>query len=192
LPTGEAALLSSGYWIITAYGTTGAFSANLTFTVPLSFTANGSENASTYTLYYRAVDDDASWVPLVTGASSLTATTITFNGIISLGQFMIGSSDGSLHVQTTGYIPTNYALYQNYPNPFNPSTTIQFDLKEESAVVLDIYNVLGQRVMEENYGQLVAGRYNEVVSMDRFASGVYFYRLRAGTFNQIKKMSLIK
>jgi hypothetical protein len=94
-------------------------------------------------------------------------------------------------------VPKTYALYQNYPNPFNPSTTIRFDLKEQSNVTLDIYNVLGQRVFEDNYGAMNAGRFNKVVNMDRFASGVYFYRIAAvGNDGQkyvsIKKLVLMK
>lgn len=93
--------------------------------------------------------------------------------------------------------PKTYTLYQNYPNPFNPSTTIQFDLKQFSAVTIDIYNVLGQRVIENSYGNMAAGRYNEVVNMDKFASGIYYYRIVAnGTngekFTSIKNMILLK
>jgi hypothetical protein len=94
-------------------------------------------------------------------------------------------------------VPKSYALYQNYPNPFNPSTTIRFDLKEQSTVAIGVYNVLGQKVLTENYGSMNAGRYNEVVNMDRFASGVYFYRIDAAgsdgqKFVSIKKMVLMK
>ncbi len=94
-------------------------------------------------------------------------------------------------------VPKNYALYQNYPNPFNPSTTIRFDLKQTSAVTLEIYNVLGQRVEYWNYGMTDAGRYNENVNMDRFASGVYYYRIIAQgndgeRFESIKKLVLMK
>ncbi len=94
-------------------------------------------------------------------------------------------------------VPKAYALYQNYPNPFNPSTTIRFDLKEQSNVMLDIYNVLGQRVIEDNYGAMNAGRFNETVNMDRFASGVYFYRIAVvgndgEKFVSIKKLVLMK
>ncbi|HEY9165350.1 MAG TPA: GLUG motif-containing protein [Candidatus Kryptonia bacterium] len=94
-------------------------------------------------------------------------------------------------------VPKAYALYQNYPNPFNPSTTIRFDLKEESTVTLDIYNVLGQRMLEENYGTMKAGRYNENINMERFASGVYLYRISAigndgQRFESIKKFMLMK
>ncbi len=94
-------------------------------------------------------------------------------------------------------IPKAYALYQNYPNPFNPSTTIRFDLKEQSTATLDIYNVLGQKVIEVNYGTMNAGRYDENINMDRFASGVYFYRIAAAgsageKFVSMKKLILLK
>ncbi|HUI30139.1 MAG TPA: T9SS type A sorting domain-containing protein, partial [Candidatus Acidoferrales bacterium] len=100
-------------------------------------------------------------------------------------------------LSVTVNVPKTYALYQNYPNPFNPSTTIRFDLKEQSTVALDIYNVLGQRVLESNYGTMSAGRYDENINMDRFASGVYLYRIAAQgnngeKFVSIKKLMLIK
>ncbi len=94
-------------------------------------------------------------------------------------------------------VPKNYALYQNYPNPFNPTTTIRFDLKQSSTVTLEIYNVLGQKVDERIYGIMDAGRYNEVVDMSRFASGVYYYRINAigndgEKFISVKKLLLMK
>ncbi len=94
-------------------------------------------------------------------------------------------------------VPKDYALYQNYPNPFNPSTTLRFDLKQASSVKLDIYNVLGQRVEYWNYGMMDAGRYNEVVDMSRFASGVYYYRINAigndgEKFVSVRKLVLMK
>ncbi|HUI30206.1 MAG TPA: T9SS type A sorting domain-containing protein [Candidatus Acidoferrales bacterium] len=94
-------------------------------------------------------------------------------------------------------VPKDYALYQNYPNPFNPSTAIRFDLKEASMVTLDIYNTLGQKILENNYGNMSPGRYNEGVNMDKFASGVYFYRIKATgddgqKFVSTKKLVLMK
>ncbi len=108
-----------------------------------------------------------------------------------------GSTKDLTTLSVTVDIPKNYALYQNYPNPFNPSTTIQFDLKQQSTVTLEIYNVLGQKVIEQNYGAMDAGRYNEIVNMDRFASGVYLYRIAAvgndgQRFVSIKKLVLMK
>jgi hypothetical protein len=94
-------------------------------------------------------------------------------------------------------VPKNYALYQNYPNPFNPSTTIQFDLKQASTVTLAIYNVLGQKLIEESYGTMNAGRYEKSMNMDRYSSGVYFYRIDVvgndgQQFVSIKKLVLMK
>ena len=103
----------------------------------------------------------------------------------------------TLSVTVTVDVPKDYALYQNYPNPFNPSTTIRFDLKEASMVTLEIYNVLGQRVEYWNYGVMEAGRYDQVVNMDRLSSGVYYYHIDAvgsdgQRFVQVKKLVLMK
>ncbi len=108
-----------------------------------------------------------------------------------------GTTKDLTTLSVTVDIPKNYALYQNYPNPFNPSTMIRFDLKQTSAVTLEIYNVLGQRVEYWNYGMTDAGRYNENVNLDTFASGVYFYRIDAvggdgQRFESIKKLLLMK
>jgi len=94
-------------------------------------------------------------------------------------------------------VPRNYALYQNFPNPFNPSTTIRFDLKQASSVTFEIYNTLGQRVFANDYGTISAGRYEKVVDMDKYASGVYFYRIAAvgndgQKFVSTKKLVLMK
>lgn len=103
-----------------------------------------------------------------------------------------GSTSDLTTIQVNVEAPSEYALYQNYPNPFNPSTTITFDLNRTSIVTLDIYNVLGQKVAVWNYGAMNPGRYNEVINMSRYASGVYFYRLVAENFVQTKKLMLMK
>lgn len=93
-------------------------------------------------------------------------------------------------------IPKSYALYQNYPNPFNPSTTIRFDLKETSTVTLTVYDILGEEVASWNYGRMNAGRYNKIINMARYASGVYFARIIAQgvdgyRFVAVKKMMML-
>lgn len=93
--------------------------------------------------------------------------------------------------------PKGYSLDQNYPNPFNPSTTVKFDLKENSTVTLSIFNVLGQRVQDFNLGRVGAGTHSQVMNMSRFPSGVYFYRIEAVAadgerFISMKKMVVIK
>lgn len=100
-------------------------------------------------------------------------------------------------ISVTVGVPKDYALYQNFPNPFNPSTTIRFDLKQNSTVTLEVYNLLGQQIKSENRGLMNAGSYNEAIDMSRFASGVYFYRLVANgangeKFMALKRMMLVK
>lgn len=94
--------------------------------------------------------------------------------------------------QTGKGLPTEFALHQNYPNPFNPVTTISFDLPKQSMVTLNVYNMLGQEVATLVNGVRQAGRYS--ISMDglRLASGVYFYRLNAGSFLADRKMIILK
>jgi len=93
--------------------------------------------------------------------------------------------------------PKSFAVMQNYPNPFNPSTQISFDLPVASNVQLSIYNVLGQNVKELVNQGMEAG--SHVVTWDgradngtSVASGVYFYRLTAGSYSRTMKMMMLK
>jgi hypothetical protein len=88
--------------------------------------------------------------------------------------------------------PLKYQLSQNYPNPFNPSTTINFSLPQLESVNLSVFNILGQKVATLVDGKLTAGSYTASFKADKFASGVYFYRLQAGNFVETKKMMLVK
>jgi hypothetical protein len=87
---------------------------------------------------------------------------------------------------------SEYKLYDNYPNPFNPTTTIQFDLKERSFVTLRIYNSLGELVKELENRVLSSGSYKRVFDASNLSSGIYFYKLKANNFVEVKKMSLVK
>jgi hypothetical protein len=89
-------------------------------------------------------------------------------------------------------VPKQFALYQNYPNPFNPSTTIKFDLPEASKVILNVYNILGQKVVTLLNKTVDAGFHQMIFNGDNFPSGTYIYRIQAGNFIQTKKMLLIK
>jgi len=113
--------------------------------------------------------------------------------------------DGTLHysgftVVATAQekLPMVYALKQNYPNPFNPQTTIAFDLPEDARVTVEIYDILGRKVInlvdKEEYK---AGKWKIVwdgknSQYNRVSSGMYFYRITANEFTKIKKMTMLK
>jgi len=99
-------------------------------------------------------------------------------------------------------LPITTQLLANYPNPFNPETWIPFELSQDAAVTVTIYDVQGKRVRQLQLGQVTAGRYvtadqsvywdgksetGEVVS-----SGTYFYQLRAGDYTETRKMVILK
>jgi len=81
---------------------------------------------------------------------------------------------------------------QNYPNPFNPSTQINFYLPRKSFVELILYNQLGEKVKSLAQGEYSAGAHQVHFFADNLASGIYYYRIKAGSYSQIKKMALIK
>jgi hypothetical protein len=89
-------------------------------------------------------------------------------------------------------VPGVYSLSQNYPNPFNPSTTIKFELPRTSQVSLTVYDILGRVVSVLVNERRDAGVHEVKCDAVGLASGVYFYRLVAGSFVQTCKMVLIR
>jgi len=88
--------------------------------------------------------------------------------------------------------PVSFALFQNYPNPFNPTTTIRFSIGKLSMVNLKIFDLLGREVETLVEGPMEAGVHEVTFDATRFASGIYFYRVKAGTFSATKKLLLLK
>lgn len=94
-------------------------------------------------------------------------------------------------------LPIVTAIYQNVPNPFNPETTIRFDLSNSVDVKLDIYNVKGQKIKTLVNTTLEPGVHTYIWQGEEdngspVASGVYFYKLKAGEFEQVRKMMVLK
>lgn len=100
-------------------------------------------------------------------------------------------------IESIETVPIAFTLHQNYPNPFNPETQIRFDLAEAGNVQIDIFNVLGQKIITLINRQLPAGQHSVLWnglddSSKPASSGIYIYKLQAGHFTALKKMMFLK
>ncbi|MEX0608998.1 MAG: T9SS type A sorting domain-containing protein [Balneolaceae bacterium] len=89
-------------------------------------------------------------------------------------------------------IPDQFALLQNYPNPFNPTSQIRFDLPYAAEVKIEVYSMLGQKVATLTDRRYNAGKHKVNFEAAALSSGIYIYRILAGSFVQTKKMTLVK
>ncbi|MCI0448231.1 MAG: SBBP repeat-containing protein [Chlorobi bacterium] len=126
----------------------------------------------------------------ITGYSQLLVESSTEQSYVST--MMLNWGAGSELITNNNNTPQKFELGQNYPNPFNPSTTIKFVLPYPTEVKLVVYDMLGKVVDVLVNQELNAGSYNITFSNNSLASGIYFYKLTAGEFTQIKKMTLVK
>ena len=95
-------------------------------------------------------------------------------------------------VSEGGGLPAGFLLSQNYPNPFNLSTTIKFELPRASQVNLSVFDLLGREVSVLVNERSEAGVHEVTFDGSNLASGVYFYRLQAGTYVETRKLLLLK
>lgn len=103
-----------------------------------------------------------------------------------------GSFEYSDIVEIEVATPSQYSLEQNYPNPFNPATTISYSIKEKGMITLKVFDILGNEVSTVVNEEQQAGNYKVDFDASEFASGVYFYTLKAGEFISTKKMILLR
>jgi hypothetical protein len=137
-----------------------------------NYTATGLTNGTTYYFWVKAVDRFCS--RRLSGYSNMVTITPVVVAGIQKG------------------IPKFFALHQNYPNPFNPTTKIQYDLPKGSIVKITVYDITGREV-EVLINEFIASGYHEAeFDASNLASGVYFYKLEAGSFTDQKKMIVLK
>jgi len=89
-------------------------------------------------------------------------------------------------------LPIKFSLYANYPNPFNPTTTIKYVIPQQSFVNIAIYNLLGEKLVTLVNEEKSPGNYEVIFDGSSLASGVYFYRMQADNFFEVKKLILLK
>ena len=140
------------------------------------------------------------------GGDKLTGAGVTLTSTV--GEAFTGISQNATNNHYSGFwyvyrqstltgvddetIPKTYRLEQNYPNPFNPATVIKYGVPERCMVLIKIYDVLGNEILTLVNGEMEAGWYETNFSAARFSSGVYIYRMQAGSYQNTKKMILVK
>lgn len=136
------------------------------------FVATGLTNGTPYYFWVKAVD------------KLCNARISNFSTVIQMTPTAIISSNTN--------IPKVFALYQNYPNPFNPVTYVGFDIPRASFVRITVYDIIGREVDLLVSQYMAAGSYKADWDATNFASGVYIYKIEAGSFIDRKKMMVVK
>ncbi|MFB3056500.1 MAG: T9SS type A sorting domain-containing protein, partial [Ignavibacteriaceae bacterium] len=129
-------------------------------------------------------------------ADKINFRSVTDTLLIARQVFVKGETS-PVSVEDEIHEPYNYSLSQNYPNPFNPSTIIEFRISDFGFVILKVYDILGNEIATLVNEDLSPGKYDIEFDLGAshrptITSGIYFYQLRAGNFNQTKKMLIVK
>jgi hypothetical protein len=116
---------------------------------------------------------------------------------LTRASFNNGEIEGRLDAGLATRSPDRYALHANMPNPFNPETAIRFDLPQAGSVTLEVFDVVGQKVRTLLAEEHQAGSHRALWDGTddngaAVSSGVYFYRMQAGEFRQVQKMTLLR
>ncbi|MCW8817027.1 MAG: YCF48-related protein [Ignavibacteriaceae bacterium] len=172
--------------------------SGLYFTDELNGWAVGVDYSSgnNLALIYRTTDGGNNWVKQNIPSFNNLASVFFINGTKGWAVGELGTIityDGQVPVEVTvDFSPTEFMLAQNYPNPFNPSTTIEYSIPESGNVKLIVYNSLGEEVTVLKNDFEEAGSYKINFYAQNVPSGIYFYKIESGRYNDVKKMILLK
>lgn len=170
--------------------------ANIIYALTFDVSGISFSNESLATILKRE-DSSSEWQnvkDLANTTVSVENGLITVSGLTSFSEFAIAeeTEENTVSNESLTSVPASFSLDQNYPNPFNPSTTIRFGLPNASEVNIEIYNMIGQKVMVLSNNRFGAGWHTVSFNASGLSSGIYIYRIRAGSFVDTKRMTLIK
>ncbi|MFU8860357.1 MAG: T9SS type A sorting domain-containing protein [Cyclonatronaceae bacterium] len=129
---------------------------------------------------------------LVVGGQFFNVSDLPANRVAFYREQAMGAG-GTVSIDEQGsVIPDVFTLFQNYPNPFNPSTTIRYRIAEAAYVTLDVMDITGRHVARLVDQGMQPGEYSATLNAVNLSSGIYLYRIRAGSFTSTLKMALVK
>jgi photosystem II stability/assembly factor-like uncharacterized protein len=156
----------------------------------------------TRTYTFKSTDYGLTWITknfsssnLMTGCSLIDQNNFFMCGgdFFNTAVILKSTNGGNVYINQTGSeIPAEFSLSQNYPNPFNPKTIIRFQIKDSRFVTLKIFDILGKEIATLVNEKQSPGTYEVTFDGSGLNSGIYFYKLQADNFSEIKKMVLIK
>ena len=165
---------------------------------------NSGFQVERYLKYSKSVQTGKNWqeVGFVNGAGNSNSSKVySFkDNTVNSGKYGYrlkqidndGKFEYSIEVYAEISSPTEFVLSQNYPNPFNPSTVINYELPSDCFVSLKVYDLLGSDIATLVNEAKPVGRYNVFFKGSSLKSGIYYYRLQAGSFTKTKKFVLLK
>lgn len=158
---------------------------------------SGTTVHSEYLCYYNTVNNwTLAYLDLTTIAGKTVEITFKADAANSVWSYLylddIAITSSLTDIEDADLVPVKYKLNQNFPNPFNPETVIQYQLASTSFVSLKIYDVLGNEVSTLVNETKTPGTHQIIFNASNLPSGIYMYRLNAGSFSSTKKLVLIR